>query len=223
MKDITNQVFGSLTAIKPMYSKNHMWYWKFKCKCGKEIICRANTITYVAKHSKKPQFPSCGCEELKQKTKHGFRTVKNTHPLYRIYRGMITRCYDPNCPEYKLYGAKGVRVCDEWLNHPEEFCKWGLQNGWFKRSHLDKDILSDKLNIHPHIYSPQTCQFVSCKTNVGYATNRDNYGKHPNIKLSHEEVCQLLDLRSKGMSGPKLAKMFNINPSSVYKIIRLQH
>ena len=135
-KDITGQQFGSLTAIclDHIEGKKNTAYWKYKCICGKEVVLRANSITYFSKKYKKtkPQFPSCGCKELEQKTKHGFRKANNTHPLYRCYRRLMSRCYDKNCPEYKWYGAKGVTICDEWKNNPKAFCEWGLSHGWKK-------------------------------------------------------------------------------------------
>ena len=36
--------------------------------------------------------------------------------LYRRWKGMLDRCYDKNDKDYKWYGEKGVKVCDEWLS-----------------------------------------------------------------------------------------------------------
>lgn len=35
-------------------------------------------------------------------------------PEYRIFRGMIARCENPNKANYQLYGGIGVRVCSDW-------------------------------------------------------------------------------------------------------------
>jgi hypothetical protein len=37
---------------------------------------------------------------------------KNPHPLYRTWRDMKSRCYNPNDDNYKYYGAKGIII--EW-------------------------------------------------------------------------------------------------------------
>lgn len=34
----------------------------------------------------------------------------------RIWRGIKDRCYNPNRPEYPLYGGRGITMCDEWKN-----------------------------------------------------------------------------------------------------------
>lgn len=223
MKNITGLKFGSLTAIRPSKLENRTVYWEYKCECGNLHVARANTVTYASKKGD-PMLPSCGCVELARKTKHGFRTVKNTHPAYRAYRGMLSRCYNPNDPGYQWYGAVGVTVCDEWKGNPEAFVKWALDNGWKKGMHVDKDILSDAKQIHPHIYSPETCQWVPAKKNVGYATNRDNFGKHPNVRLSHQQVEELLELFNSGeeTNTSRLAERFNLKSrNSVYRLIKL--
>jgi len=34
--------------------------------------------------------------------------------LFTTWCGMIQRCRDPNHVQYKYYGGRGIRVCDEW-------------------------------------------------------------------------------------------------------------
>lgn len=46
--------------------------------------------------------------------KHGHRSPKNTSPEYQSWRSMNNRCHNPNNPDYRLYGARGVKVCDQW-------------------------------------------------------------------------------------------------------------
>ena len=36
------------------------------------------------------------------------------HPLNTKYRDMHKRCEKPYCKSYKWYGARGIKVCDEW-------------------------------------------------------------------------------------------------------------
>ena len=96
--------------------------------------------------------------------------------LRYVHNSMIQRCYNPNNPNYKYYGAKGIAVCDEWRNSKDSFVNWALANGYEEGLDLDKDILSRKLGIGPAIYSPDTCCFVSrrdnqeCKESSRYIT-----------------------------------------------------
>jgi hypothetical protein len=36
------------------------------------------------------------------------------HPLYRVWNGMMSRCYRPSTNGYEDYGGLGVRVCERW-------------------------------------------------------------------------------------------------------------
>jgi hypothetical protein len=40
---------------------------------------------------------------------------------YRAWRGMKTRCTNPNRPDWKNYGGRGITVCDRWVNSFETF------------------------------------------------------------------------------------------------------
>jgi len=33
---------------------------------------------------------------------------------YSVWRDMMRRCYDPRVISYKWYGARGIKVCNEW-------------------------------------------------------------------------------------------------------------
>lgn len=44
-----------------------------------------------------------------------------SHPLWRCYYAMITRCYHEGSPHYKNYGEVGVEVCERWRNSFEDF------------------------------------------------------------------------------------------------------
>jgi len=100
----------------------------------------------------------------KANTKHGY----TGHPIHNTWRGMIDRCYKPSCQRYTDYGGKGITICQEWLNSFETFKDWSLNNGWEKGLQIDKDKLCYELQISPKIYSPNTCLWVTAKTNVKY-------------------------------------------------------
>lgn len=43
-------------------------------------------------------------------TKHGM----SRSPEYRVWVGMISRCYNPKYNGYKNYGERGIVICEEW-------------------------------------------------------------------------------------------------------------
>lgn len=132
---------------------------KCKCDCGGFITTRLDTL-------KSGRSKSCGCiskQRLEEgRNKHGL----HLHPLYKRWTTMKQRCYNPNNPEYPHYGARGVKVCDEWFNDVSSFIKWCLDNGWKKGLEIDKDIIPRKLNIPGLLYSPEMCSIVTPEINT---------------------------------------------------------
>lgn len=45
--------------------------------------------------------------------------AKRRHPLVHSYNTMMQRCYNKNNPQYRDYGARGIKVCDRWLPKQE--------------------------------------------------------------------------------------------------------
>lgn len=101
---------------------------------------------------------SCGCLRLERvraaATKHG----KRNHPLYAVYDGMLARCHNINHASYIRYGARGIRVCDEWSDDFTRFYDWCLSHGWRKGLQLDR-INNDG------DYAPGNVRFVSPRAN----------------------------------------------------------
>lgn len=47
---------------------------------------------------------------------HWLVIYKNSKPLYSLYNSLKQRCYNPNSKLYPLYGAKGVKMAQAWLD-----------------------------------------------------------------------------------------------------------
>lgn len=54
---------------------------------------------------------------VSQRNNHGLRQ----HPLYRIWDAMKQRCTNPNTSHFELYGGRGIKVCDRWLENFQNF------------------------------------------------------------------------------------------------------
>lgn len=98
---------------------------------------------------------------IKRNTTHGL----SKHPLYSVWCGIKKRCYLKSNHNYHLYGAIGVRMCDEWLNDFVSFYNWCIDNGWEKGLQIDKDIIPRKLGIQPLLYSPEMCSIATSHQN----------------------------------------------------------
>lgn len=53
--------------------------------------------------------------------KHGHCGWNNKSKTYRAWRSMIGRCYNPNNNRYRLYGGRGITVCERWRHSFENF------------------------------------------------------------------------------------------------------
>lgn len=93
------------------------------------------------------------------------------HPLFAVWWAMKNRCYSRKSISYKNYGAKGVKVCDEWRNNYNSFFDWAMNNGWEKGLQLDKDMKAKKMGIAPDLYSPDRCVFVTRSANNLFKDN----------------------------------------------------
>lgn len=121
-KDLTGQRFGRLTVTDCVQSKQYksgQTHAQFKCKCdcGAEIIVTSINL-------KTGNTKSCGClrrDIMRQCGKDGYSHNMSKSRFYRIWNGMKQRCYNPNFPKFKDYGARGITVCDEWKNSFETF------------------------------------------------------------------------------------------------------
>lgn len=46
--------------------------------------------------------------------KGGHARKGDEHPLYRMWRGMLSRCENTNVSCYPRYGGRGISVCARW-------------------------------------------------------------------------------------------------------------
>jgi len=109
--------------------------------------------------------------------------------LYGTWRNMIKRCHDKNSDRYYTYGARKIKVCEEWRNDFHTFARWALANGWKPKISIErKDVDSG--------YSPKNCTFITMDEQ---ARNRTN-----NIRIIYNgeercisEWCRILNLTDK--------------------------
>jgi len=111
--DVTGQKFTRLTAQWPAGRTTAGGiHWLCLCDCGNLRVVTLGALRSGAQKS-------CGCWkrdiQRARNLRHGH--TKHGQPAtstYTAWANMLRRCDNPNNPEYKNYGARGIRVCRRW-------------------------------------------------------------------------------------------------------------
>lgn len=118
-QDITGKKWHRMTAIR--FAAWKVWssgkrdpIWLWKCDCGNEKEALATNV-------KSGGVRSCGCylsERMREvHTKHGAAQEGKVSRMYRIFMGIKTRCENPNSPNYKYYGVRGIKCL--WMSYED--------------------------------------------------------------------------------------------------------
>lgn len=168
-ENLINQTIGIFTILyecKEKYCDGHKQYCVECNTCGAHFFKKLSDI----KRTKKCTHSSNHWENKR---------------ITKIFLDMRSRCYDLNDKDYRWYGAKGTKICDEWLNNPMSFEKWALSNGY-------KDNLTiDRINSNKD-YCPENCRWVTKSENSRRANA--NFLEVDNIKLSGSQWALYLNL-----------------------------
>lgn len=83
--------------------------WNCLCECGQ-------LGAVAGKSLRVGNSQSCGCLALERRSANATTHGKSKTSEYKSWLKMRERCLDPECPAYPDYGARGIRICDRWLD-----------------------------------------------------------------------------------------------------------
>lgn len=119
--------------------------------------------------------------------KHGMAGTR----LYRAWTNMRNRCNRKADKEYKHYGGRGIKVCEEWKNDFETFKEWALSNGYYDNLTLDRIDTNGN-------YEPNNCRWITRKA--------QNNNMTTNVRLTYNGITHNLSEWSEitGISYPTI-------------------
>lgn len=120
-----------------------------------------------------------------------------------VYSSLKTRCNNPNSKDYKNYGGRGIKVCDEWSKF-EPFYQWVISNGYDMDSKLEVDRKDNNKG-----YSPDNCRLISKAEN--------NRNVRRNV-VTWEIVDKIRTGEYKDFSNKKIATILNCSPDTIKDI-----
>lgn len=88
-----------------------------------------------------------------------YRKDTRNNRLWKVWKGIKKRCYQKGHSNYKKYGAKGIRMCDEWKTSSIAFRNWSLNHGY------EPGLTIDRIDPCGH-YCPENCRWLPFSENL---------------------------------------------------------
>lgn len=208
-------------VVEKFVGRNEKYAQYYRCKCthggkyckGYTYATKSHLVAFL--NGKPGGTSSCGCVQKEMHENGDFHKIHDKHNtrIYAIYCGMKARCYNPNRPAYKDYGARGIRLCDEWLepkNGFMNFYNWAMSNGY------TDDMGINRINENGN-YEPSNCEWI-LRSEDKSDKRTTHYEKYYFMDCS---ISQLMDYTVEGISYDTLKHRLNDSHMSVAEATRL--
>lgn len=179
--DLTGQRFGRLVALsiagRKRYGSSSKILWLCRCDCGQDHVAKSNQLRLG-------RTRSCGCLQ-REVTITRNKTEMVTHGMtasrdFRCWASMISRCTNPKTPEYRYYGARGIKVCERWR---------AFENFYADMGPRPRGLSIERIDTNGD-YEPGNCRWATAKEQANNRRNNaivEYAGRRQNVTQWAEE------------------------------------
>lgn len=108
--ELIGSVFGKLTVLSEDGTDSFgATMWRCRCECGAAKSVRGAQL-------KSGAVRSCGCGVAAAAKVNNTTHGASRTPLFRRWQAMLARCSNKRSKSFKNYGARGITVCERWLD-----------------------------------------------------------------------------------------------------------
>ena len=168
MSELIGQRFGRLTVTaKTNRRDGRRVVWECRCDCGGVWYGRGDSLQRGATRS-------CGC--LQKENQQAWVAARSTHGMsdcrmYRNWRRMRERCFNPKHERFTDYGGRGIQVCTEWDENFQAFYDYVSQLPHFGEPGYTLDRIDNDGN-----YEPGNVRWATALTQAHNKRNTKNKG-----------------------------------------------
>jgi hypothetical protein len=185
--DLTGKRFARWTVNGLSHQVDKMLYWHCVCECGTKRAVFGGDL-------KRGGSLSCGCLTRERSSARLATHRMTTHPAYSSWKHMKTRCTNHKDRNYRLYGGRGVRLCERWLSF-EKFWE-DMGPTWLSGASIDRiDTNGD--------YAPENCRWAT-----------------PLQQAGNRRTQRLINTPDGPMSVTEAAKLFGLTRNTIFARIR---